>query len=41
MQRGETINAAVPPLGECRSDMEINLELGRRFNPEAWRVRSA
>ena len=35
-QRGETINAAVAPLGECRSDMEINLELGRRFNPEAW-----
>jgi anaerobic selenocysteine-containing dehydrogenase len=36
MQRGETINAAIPPLGECWSDMEINLELGRRFNPEAW-----
>ena len=36
MQRGETINAAVPPRGEARSDMEINLELGRRFNPEAW-----
>ena len=35
-QRGETINAAVPPQGETRSDMEINLELGRRFNPEAW-----
>lgn len=35
-QRGETINRAVPPQGECRSDMEINLELGRRFNPEAW-----
>ena len=35
-QRGETINAAVPPRGETRSDMEINLELGRRFNPEAW-----
>lgn len=35
-QRGETINAAVSPCGECRSDMEINLELGRRFNPEAW-----
>jgi len=35
-QRGETINAAVPSLGECRSDMEINLELGRRFNAEAW-----
>lgn len=35
-QRGETINAAVPPRGECRSDMEICLELGRRFNAEAW-----
>lgn len=35
-QRGETINRAVPPAGEARSDMEINLELGRRFNPEAW-----
>ncbi|MGI6217138.1 MAG: molybdopterin-dependent oxidoreductase [Coriobacteriales bacterium] len=35
-QRGETINAAVHPQGECRSDMEINLELGKRFNPEAW-----
>jgi anaerobic selenocysteine-containing dehydrogenase len=35
-QRGETINAAVPPRGECRSDMEINLELGRRFNATAW-----
>jgi anaerobic selenocysteine-containing dehydrogenase len=35
-QRGETINAAVSPAGECRSDMEINLELGRRFNAEAW-----
>ncbi|MCL1798688.1 MAG: molybdopterin-dependent oxidoreductase [Eggerthellaceae bacterium] len=35
-QRGETINAAVPPLGECLSDMEINLKLGRRFNSEAW-----
>lgn len=35
-QRGETINRAVPPLGECRSDMEINLELGHRWNKEAW-----
>lgn len=35
-QRGETINKAVEPLGECRSDQEICLELGRRFAPEAW-----
>jgi anaerobic selenocysteine-containing dehydrogenase len=35
-QRGETINKAIEPLGECRSDMEIVLELGRRFAPEAW-----
>ena len=35
-QRGETINQAVPPKGETRSDMEINLELGRRWNSEAW-----
>jgi anaerobic selenocysteine-containing dehydrogenase len=34
-QRGETINRAVDP-GECKSDMEILLDLGRRFNPEAW-----
>lgn len=34
-QRGETINK-VTQIGECRSDMEINLELGRRLNPEAW-----
>ncbi len=35
VQRGETINK-VTQRGECKSDMEINLELGRRFNPEAW-----
>lgn len=35
-QRGETINAAVPPKNGTKSDIEINLELGRRFNPEAW-----
>lgn len=34
-QRGETINKCTT-VGECRSDMEINLELGRRFNPDAW-----
>ncbi|HIW75018.1 MULTISPECIES: molybdopterin-dependent oxidoreductase [Gordonibacter] len=34
-QRGETINK-VCQVGECKSDMQINLELGRRFNPEAW-----
>ena len=35
-QRGETINRAIAPAGECRSDQEICLELGRRLNPEAW-----
>jgi anaerobic selenocysteine-containing dehydrogenase len=35
-QRGETINKAITPAGECRSDQEICLELGKRFNPEAW-----
>ena len=34
-QRGETINK-VCSVGECKSDMEINLELGRRLNPDAW-----
>ncbi|MDD5806323.1 MAG: molybdopterin-dependent oxidoreductase [Eggerthellales bacterium] len=34
-QRAETINRAIDP-GDTKSDMEINLELGRRFNPEAW-----
>ena len=34
-QRGEAINK-VTQIGECKSDMEIALELGRRFNPEAW-----
>jgi anaerobic selenocysteine-containing dehydrogenase len=31
-----TINKAIEPVGECKSDMEINLELGKRLNPEAW-----
>lgn len=35
-QRGETINKACEPVGECKSDQEILLELGRRLNPEAW-----
>ncbi|MFC1946002.1 molybdopterin-dependent oxidoreductase [Chloroflexota bacterium] len=30
------INRAMEPVGECRSDVEINLELGRRLNPEVW-----
>ena len=34
-QRGEVINK-VAQIGECKSDMEINLELGKRLNPEAW-----
>ena len=34
-QRGETINK-VCQVGEAKSDMQINLELGKRFNPEAW-----
>lgn len=35
VQRGETINKAVDG-GDIKSDMEINLELGRRLRPEAW-----
>ena len=35
MQRGEAINK-VTQIGECKSDMEICLELGKRLNPEAW-----
>ncbi|WP_419061099.1 molybdopterin-dependent oxidoreductase [Ellagibacter isourolithinifaciens] len=35
VQRGEVINK-VCSVGECKSDMEINLMLGKRFNPEAW-----
>ncbi len=34
-QRREAINK-VTSIGECKSDMEIDLELGKRFNPEAW-----
>ena len=34
-QRGEVINK-VCQVGECKSDMEINLLVGKRFNPEAW-----
>jgi anaerobic selenocysteine-containing dehydrogenase len=26
----------VTQIGEAKSDMEINLELGKRFNPQAW-----
>lgn len=34
-QRFETINKASDPK-DTKSDIEINLELGRRFNPEGW-----
>jgi len=34
-QRGEVINK-VTQIGECKSDMQINLELGKRFNSEGW-----
>lgn len=34
-QRGETINQVIKTEG-VKSDMEINLEMGKRFNPEAW-----
>jgi anaerobic selenocysteine-containing dehydrogenase len=34
-QRGETINK-VTQIGECKSDMQINLELGKRWNPAAY-----
>jgi len=30
------INKAIEPVGECRSDMEIYVELGKRLNPESW-----
>ncbi len=34
-QRAESI-VKVTQIGECKSDMEINLEIGKRLNPEAW-----
>ncbi len=35
-QRAETINKAIEPLGESRSDMQICLDIGKRISPEAW-----
>ena len=35
-QRAETINKAIEPLGESRSDMQITLDIGKRISPEAW-----
>ena len=35
-QRAETINKAIEPLGEPRSDMQICLDIGKRISPEAW-----
>ena len=31
-----TANQAIEPIGECKSDMEIDLELGKRLSPESW-----
>jgi anaerobic selenocysteine-containing dehydrogenase len=31
----QTINKTIQ-VGECKSDMQINLELGKRFNPQMW-----
>ncbi|MEW6664200.1 MAG: molybdopterin-dependent oxidoreductase [Thermodesulfobacteriota bacterium] len=30
------LNRAIDPIGEAKSDAEINLQLGKRLNPEAW-----
>ena len=30
------VNKAIEPVGECKSDMEINLSLGKQWNPGAW-----
>lgn len=35
VQRGVAINKVIE-VGETKSDMQINLELGKRLNPEAW-----
>jgi anaerobic selenocysteine-containing dehydrogenase len=29
-------NKAIEPVGECKSDLEIDFEIGRRLNPENW-----
>ncbi|MBW1900820.1 MAG: molybdopterin-dependent oxidoreductase [Deltaproteobacteria bacterium] len=34
--RMQAINKAVEPAGECKGDLDINLEIGKRLNPEAW-----
>lgn len=36
IQRAEVICQAIEPVGESKSDMEINLLLGKRIAPEAW-----
>ena len=35
------IQKAVEPQGECRPDIEVDLELGRRFNPEGFPWKNA
>lgn len=34
--RMQAINKAVEPAGECKGDLEIQLAMGKRLNPEAW-----
>jgi len=34
--RMQAINKAVEPAGECKGDLEIQLAVGKRLNPEAW-----
>lgn len=31
-----TINKAIEPIGECKSDQQILLEMGKRLAPDAW-----
>jgi len=31
-----TINKAIEPVGACKADAEIILEIGKRLNPESW-----
>jgi anaerobic selenocysteine-containing dehydrogenase len=36
VQHSETINAAIAPVGECKSDMQIDLEISQRWSETAW-----
>ena len=35
-QRAAAMVKVTEPAGEARSDQQINLDMGKRFNPEAW-----